>query len=118
MPFLGSVKSSNGGFWLCEGPTNNQWFTGGWPDNDGQTFFCRFCCISATKKPVQPCNLMSGLQPLSASILNSILLSTPPPPTLLPFVSTRNTTSLDQLLRFSTLFGRKHYKQLQVMEMV
>ena len=34
----------------------------GWPDNVGQTFFCccLFCYISATKKPAQPCNLMSG----------------------------------------------------------
>ena len=114
MPFLGGVKSSNGGFWLCEGPTNNQWFTGGWPDNDGQTFFLS---IFAAYQLLRS-QYMSGLQPLSASILNSILLSTPPPSTLLPFVSTRNTTSLDQLLRFSILFGRKHYKQLQVLEMV
>ena len=44
------------------------------------------------------------------------LLASLPPPTLHPFVSTCDTTSLVQLLRFSILFGRKLYKQLQVME--
>ena len=34
------------------------------------------------------------------------------------FVSTHDTTSLVQLLRFSTLFGRKLYKQLQELEVV
>ena len=38
------------------------------------------------------------------------------PTTPHPFVSTRDTTSLVQLLRFSILFGGKLYKQLQVLE--
>ena len=33
---------------------------------------CRFCYISATKEPAQPCNLVSGLQSWSASILRPI----------------------------------------------
>ena len=37
-------------------------------------------------------------------------------PPLHPFVRTRDTTSLIQLLRFSILFGGKFYKQLQVLE--
>ena len=45
---------------------------------------------------------------------------TPPPytPTLHPLVSTHDTTSLIQLLRFSILFGGKLYQQLQVLEVV
>ena len=49
----------------------NQWFTGGQPDNVGQTFFCGFCYISTTKEPAEPCNLVSGLQSWSVSILRS-----------------------------------------------
>ena len=43
-------------------------------------------------------------------------MPSPLPPTLHPFVSTRDTTLLIQLLRFSILFGGKLYKQLQVLE--
>ena len=35
--------------------------TGGKPDNVGQTFFCGFCYISATKELAQPSNVISGL---------------------------------------------------------
>ena len=49
--------------WLSK----NQWFTGGWPDNIGQTFF--LLILLHIKKPAQSCNLVSGLQSWSASIL-------------------------------------------------
>ena len=47
-------------------------FTGGQPYNIGSRVLCRFCYISATKEPAQPCNLVSGLQSWSASILRPI----------------------------------------------
>ena len=43
-------------------------------------------------------------------------LPTPAPPTFRPFVSTHDPTLLVKLLRFSTLFYGKLYKQLQILE--
>ena len=97
MSFLGGVESSNGSFWTCLG--KNHWFTG---DNVGQTFFL-LILLHITKEPAQPYNLMTGLQSWSASILKSISCPHHPPPLL----STRDTTLLIQLLRFSILFGKK-----------
>ena len=63
----------------------------GQPDNVGQTFFLLI--------------LLSLAHPRH-------------PPILHTFVSTHDTTSLVQLLRFSILFGGKLYKKLRVLEVV
>ena len=69
MSFLGL----NGGFRPCEGPGLAR--ISGLLVNSlimlARRFFCGFYCISATKEPAQPCNLISGLQSWSASILRS-----------------------------------------------
>ena len=103
--FLGGVECPNGGFRPCEGPGLAR-ISGLLVDSLimlARRVLCRFCYISATKEPAQPFNLVSGLQSWSASILRPIFCpprhppaSTPqpPPPSLHPFVSTRDTTSL------------------------
>ena len=76
----------------------------GQPDNVGQTFFCGFCYISATKEPSQSCNLVSGLQLWSASILRS---NPCPPPTLHPsplvILLARPTAQIFYLIWWETL---------------
>ena len=63
-------------------PGKNWWFSGGQPDNVGQTIIVLilllYIILLATKEPAQPCNLISGLQSWCASILNS---NPCPPPT-------------------------------------
>ena len=117
MSFLGGVENSNDGFWPCEGSGLAR-ISGLLVDDLimlARHFLCLFWCISATKKLAQPCNLMSvlqscGLPPfLSLSLANSTLNS---------FVSTHDTTSLIQMLRFSILFGKKLYMQLEVLQVV
>ena len=76
--FLGGVECSNGGFRPCEGPGLAR-ISGLLVDSLimlARRVLCWFCYISATKEPAQPCNLVSGLQSWSASILRSI--SCPP----------------------------------------
>ena len=77
------MESSNGCFWPCEGSGLAR-ISGLLVDGLvvlNRHFFCWFCHISATKKPAQPCNLVSGLQSWSASILKSFRcpLCHPPP---------------------------------------
>ena len=58
----------NGSFRPCEGlGLARSVVYCGWSDNVCQTIFCGVCSISATKKPAQPCNLVSGFQSWSAS---------------------------------------------------
>ena len=93
------MECPNGGFRPCEGPGLAR-ISGLLVDSLimlARRVLCRFCYISATKEPAQPCNLVSGLQSWSASILRPIFCpprhppaSTPqpPPPSLHPPAST------------------------------
>ena len=106
MSFLGDVESSNAWWFLALWRAwlgKNQWFTGKWPDNVGQTFsvdFATYQPLRSQHSPVILClDSNHGLPPFS----ESIFFPTPPP----PFVSIRDTTSFVKLLRLSILFGRK-----------
>ena len=79
-------------------------------------FARRFSVDFATYQP-----LKNQHNPVISSLdsnrgLLGLTLANPATPTLHPFVSTCDTTSLVQLLIFSILFGGKLYKQLQVLE--
>ena len=81
--FLGDEASTNGSFWPCERPGLAR-ISGLLVDGLimlAKHFLCLFCCLSATKMPAQPCNLVSGLQSWSASILKSIFCPPHHPPT-------------------------------------
>ena len=84
--FLGGVECSNGGFRPCEGPGLAR-VSGLLVDSLimlARRVLCRFCYISATKEPAQPCNLVSGLQSWSASILRFISCPLRHPPASTP----------------------------------
>ena len=115
--FLGGVQSSNGGFRPCEGPGLAR-ISGLLVDS--LIMLARYFSVDfATCQPLRSqhspvissldCN--HGLPPFRSLILAHS--ATPH-----PFVITRDTTSLVQLLRFSILFGGKLYEQLQVLEVV
>ena len=60
MSFLWGLEGLNGSVWPSEGPG----FSGKWMHGLIQLakcFLCGFCCISATKEPIQPYNLVSGV---------------------------------------------------------
>jgi len=61
--FLSAVTGSYGSIWPCEGPgfmrISSKWLHG--LIQLAKCFLCGFCCISATKEPVQPYNFVSRL---------------------------------------------------------
>ena len=84
--FLGGVECSNGGFRPCEEPGLAR-VSGLLVDSLimlARRVLCWFCYISATKEPAQPCNLVSGLQSWSASILRSNFCPPRHPPASTP----------------------------------
>ena len=80
------MECSNGNFRPCEGPGLAR-ISGLLVDSLimlARQFLCVFCYISATKEPAQHCNLVSGLQSWSSSILRSISCHPHHPPASTP----------------------------------
>ena len=109
------VEISNGSIWPCEGSDSAR-ISGILVDGlimlarRFSVDFATYQPLRSQHSPVILClDSNRGLPPFWG-------LSFALPATLHPFVSTRDTTSLVQLLRFSILFGGKLYKQLQVLE--